>query len=213
VPNLENLKKQAKRYARWRREGKYTVAAAIREALPRFAALSDAEIMAHPFRLADAQELVARQNGFSSWPALVKGCETMSTTQVAPTAKPVLTAAEPQLFVTDIDRAVKFFTGKLGFGLAFVYGEPPFYGQVRRGGATLNLRHVDEPVWNRGDEPDLLSASITVDRLKPLFLELQAKGVRFHQTLTRQPYHAPGRGEFIVADPDGNLILFAGPTD
>ena len=57
-------------------------------------------------------------------------------------AKATITAAEPQLFVSDI-RSCDFFTGELGFAVAFTYGEPPFYAQIVRGGARLNLRHVD----------------------------------------------------------------------
>ena len=60
--------------------------------------------------------------------------------------KAVITAAEPQLFVADIKSSCDFFTSKLGFAVVFTYGEPPFYAQVVRDGARLNLRHVDRPV-------------------------------------------------------------------
>ena len=124
-------------------------------------------------------------------------------------SKPTLLAAEPQLFVADITASCDFYTQKLGFKVAFTYGEPPFYGQVFRDGAHLNLRHLDEPELNamlRARE-DLLAASIAVDDIKPLFLEFQAAGVAFAQTLKTEPW---GARTFIVRDPDGNLILFAG---
>ncbi len=70
MPNLENLKKQAKLYLRWHRDGYYPVAAQIRLFLPRFQRLSDAEILRQPFKLSDAQELVARKAGFVTWAAL-----------------------------------------------------------------------------------------------------------------------------------------------
>ena len=60
------------------------------------------------------------------------------------------------------------------------------------------------------DKEDLLSASITLDDAKPLYLEYQAAGVTFHQTLRTEPW---GARTFIVRDPDGNLILFAGRGD
>jgi catechol 2,3-dioxygenase-like lactoylglutathione lyase family enzyme len=63
-------------------------------------------------------------------------------------SKPTLLAAEPQLFVSDIEASCEFYTKKLGFTVAFVYGEPPFYGQVFRDGARLNIRHLDEPAVN-----------------------------------------------------------------
>ena len=70
MSNLENLRKQAKQYLRWHRERYYPVAAIIREHLPRFRQLSDQEILTAAFRLADAQELVARKEGFEGWQAL-----------------------------------------------------------------------------------------------------------------------------------------------
>lgn len=124
-------------------------------------------------------------------------------------AKPTLLAAEPQLFAADIAASCEFYTQKLGFKVAFTYGEPPFYAQVFRDGASLNFRHLDQSVMDamlRARE-DLLSASITVDDIKPLFLEFQAADVAFAQTLKTEPW---GARTFIVRDPDGNLILFAG---
>jgi catechol 2,3-dioxygenase-like lactoylglutathione lyase family enzyme len=214
MPNLENLKKQAKLYLRWHRYGYYPVAAQIRAVLPRFQHFTDQAILAHPFKLSDAQELIARKAGFENWQALLrgvqaKGVHTMNDAHAETPSKPTLLAAEPQLFVADIVASCDFYTQKLGFKVAFTYGEPPFYGQVVRDGASLNLRHLDRPELNAmlQAREDLLSASITVDDIKPLFLEFQASGAAFAQTLKTEPW---GARTFIVRDPDGNLILFAG---
>jgi len=67
MPNLENLKKQAKLILRWHREQHYPVAAQIRGLMPRFLNMPDSEILAANFKLSDAQEMVARQHGFDSW--------------------------------------------------------------------------------------------------------------------------------------------------
>jgi catechol 2,3-dioxygenase-like lactoylglutathione lyase family enzyme len=214
MPNLENLKKQAKLYLRWHRDGYYPVAAQIRAVLPRFQHLTDQAVLAHSFKLSDAQKLVAKKSGFENWQALLrgvrtKGVHTMNDAHAEAPSKPTLLAAEPQLFVAGIAASCEFYTQKLGFKVAFTYGEPPFYGQVFRDGAHLNLRHLDEPELNamlRARE-DLLAASIAVDDIKPLFLEFQAAGVAFAQTLKTEPW---GARTFIVRDPDGNLILFAG---
>ena len=126
----------------------------------------------------------------------------------------VLSAAEPQLFVTDFGRSAAFFA-KLGFAPVFAYGAPPFYGQVARDAARLNLRHVDRPVIDdalRRHEA-LLSATIPVETggaIEVLFLEFQAAGIPFHQKLRTEPW---GSRAFIIRDPDGNLLLFAGPAD
>lgn len=187
----------------------------IRGVLPDFAERSDREILEGPFRLAEAQELVARRQGFESWSALREGHQelTSATDPVAYPSQPILRNFEPHLFVTDFPRALAFFTEKLGFKIGFTYGEPAFFGQVVRDAAMLSIRRVDGLVLDRSKGRDLLSASIGVSNAKQLFLEFQARGVAFHQALRREPWHGQGQGNFIVADPDGNLIDFGGRTD
>jgi uncharacterized glyoxalase superfamily protein PhnB len=225
MPNLENLRKQAKQYLRWHRERYYPVAAQIRAALPQFRQFSDGQILDANFKLADAQELVARQLGFEGWQALKSGADAMTAAPRQTTPRPILNspnlnspilnAIEAHLFVANIRSSCDFYTNKLGFGVAFVYGDPPYYGQVIRDNARLNLRLVCEPVF-AGDIRErerLLSATITVataNEIKQLFLSYQAAGVRFHQALKKEPW---GARTFVVSDPDGNLILFAGPAD
>jgi uncharacterized glyoxalase superfamily protein PhnB len=220
MPNLENLKKQAKLLLRWHRERHYPVAAQIREHLPRFLNMPDSEILTASFKLSDAQEMVARQQGFDSWQALKTGLSTMSLKVKSSPSKATIVGAEPQLFVADINRSCDFFCKKLGFSLAFSYGKPPYYAQVRRDAARLNLRCVElrcieqpEIESTAGDREELLSVSMTVataDEIKLLFLEFQSAGIAFHQTLNKQPW---GAKNFVVKDPDGNLLLFAGPAD
>lgn len=210
MPNPDHLRKQARLFLRWHRDRHHPVAAELRAHLPRFSGLSDAEVLDQPFRLADALELLARRHGFGSWPALIEGERQMpSPPRPAATASQLL-RAEPCLFVTDMERAVAFYTAKLGFTVAFLHGEPAFYGQVMRDGARLNLRHADMPALTaefRAVTEDALAASVVLEEAKPLFLEYEAAGVAFHQRLRDEPW---GARTFIVADPDGNLILFAG---
>ena len=87
-----------------------------------------------------------------------------------------------------------FFSKKLGFVVAFTYGDPPFYGQVARDSARLNLRCMPMPIIDPQlrDKEDLLSASITLDDAKPLYLEYQAAGVASTRRSARSPgAHAP----------------------
>jgi len=60
--------------------------------------------------------------------------------------KAVISATAAQLFVSDIETSCDFFTQKLGFSIVFVYGEPPFYAQVKRDRGMLNLKSVDHTV-------------------------------------------------------------------
>jgi catechol 2,3-dioxygenase-like lactoylglutathione lyase family enzyme len=152
---------------------------------------------------------------FESWQALKTGPPTMPDHADMTSTKAVINGAEPEVFVADIKASCDFFIGKLGFVLVFTYGEPPFYGQVKRDAARINLRCVERPVIDPAlrDREELLAAALTVataEEIKALFLEFQAAGVAFFQTLKRQPW---GAKNFIVKDPDGNLLLFAGPAE
>lgn len=119
-----------------------------------------------------------------------------------------LLAAEPQLYVRDLDVSVDYYTRVLGFSVAFMYGDPPFYGQVHRDGARLNLRHLDvhpiDPTLR--DAEQLLTASIVLDDADQLFREYQRSGALIVQPLQDEAW---GATTFVVADPDGNRLLFA----
>jgi uncharacterized glyoxalase superfamily protein PhnB len=158
----------------------------------------------------------ARKAPHIEWRALRTGIAAMPDHADMFSTKAVISGAEPQLFVADIKSSCDFFTGKLGFTIAFTYGEPPFYAQVRRDAALINLRCVEQPVIDAGvrDREQLLSASLTVataEEIKALFLEFQNAGVTFFQSLKSEPW---GARNFILKDhPDGNLLLFAGPAE
>ncbi|MGO9325961.1 MAG: VOC family protein [Terracidiphilus sp.] len=130
-------------------------------------------------------------------------------------SQPILTSVAAHLYVRDLKASTEFFTTKLGFNIDFVYGDPPFCGQVCRDNARLALRQMDEPVFAEDirQRESLLSASITLasaDEIKQLFLTYQEAEVPLAQSLQNEPWHAK---TFIVKDPDGNLILFAGPAN
>jgi catechol 2,3-dioxygenase-like lactoylglutathione lyase family enzyme len=215
---------------RWHRDGYHPVAAQIRTALQRFRHLTDHQVMQQPFKLSDAHDLVARQSGFESWQSLQKGVRAMTdnTPAVEPStdaAGAALTAPatdspgafaglEAQLYVADVKAACDFYEAKLGFTVAFTYGEPAFYGQVRREGVSLNLRYVEGPVFvdDIRQREHLLSATVLVPSgaaLRRLFQEFETAGAPFHQRLRQEPW---GARTFVIEDPDGNLVLFTGPA-
>ncbi|HEV7926571.1 MAG TPA: VOC family protein [Verrucomicrobiae bacterium] len=130
-------------------------------------------------------------------------------------SQPILNSVAAHLYVRDLKASTDFFTTKLGFAIDFIYGDPPFYGQVSRDNAKLALRSMDESFFAEDirQREGLLSASITVasaDEIKQLFLAYQGAGAPLAQSLRTEPWQAK---TFVVKDPDGNLILFAGPAN
>jgi catechol 2,3-dioxygenase-like lactoylglutathione lyase family enzyme len=115
------------------------------------------------------------------------------------------------VFVTDFDRSLAFYRDTLGFEVASTYGEPPFWSEVRLDDVAFNLRHVDTSPWVDGDRDrqQLLSVSIVTSDARALFARYQERGVDFQQPLREQPWQSV---EFVVRDPDGNLVLFGSPA-
>lgn len=211
MPNLENLKKQAKALVRLHRERSHHLAIEARAVLPKYASMSDREVLAAAFKLGDAQELIARQHGCDSWAALKAACEAGVAPDHARYPAPGVAVgpvfAMPMLYVSDVRRAADHWKQALGFQ-PFLEGEPPFYAEVRRGGASLALRHTHRPVWNaraRADEKELWQASIGVRGVKALYLEYIAAGATVSTPLRREPW---GAWAFAVEDPDGNQVGF-----
>ena len=207
MSNLENLKKQAKALVRLHRERSHHLAIVARAVLPKYAAMKDGEILAADFKLGDAQELIARQHGCQSWAELKTTCD------AAPPPEPVAPGnvgplyAQPMLYVSNVRRAAEHYERVLGF-TPFLEGDPPFYAEVRRGGASLALRGTHQSVWNaaaRAEEPMFWQASIAVRGAKALYLEYVAAGATICMPLRREPW---GVWDFAVEDPDGNQVGF-----
>jgi uncharacterized glyoxalase superfamily protein PhnB len=208
--NLENLKKQAKALVRLHRERSYHLASVARETLPKFAHLSDGQVLAAAFKLSDAQALVARQHGYDSWSALKAAAALAAPEPERPAqAGTGVLFAVPILYVADVRRALACYAEVLGFEVLQVSGEPPFYAEVRRGGASLGLRLIHGQAYNpevRAHEVMFAQASIRVGDAKGLYLEVLAAGARIETPLQRDPW---GPLYFVVEDPDGNLIVFS----
>ncbi len=113
----------------------------------------------------------------------------------------------PILFVRDVSASAAFFEEKLGFATDFLYGAPPFYGSVSRGGACLHFRCVHQP--NFADlaarEGSLILATVEVSDVQGLFEEFRERGVDFAQMPIKQAW---GGTDFHVRDPDGNVVSF-----
>lgn len=124
----------------------------------------------------------------------------------------MLLYAEPQIYSLDIDVSLEFYQDFLGFQVVYCYGKPPFYAQVARDGVRINIRKVCIlPMTEafRQQEVDALALTITLGDPEPLRSEFEGKAIPFHQQLRTEPW---GARTFIVRDPDGNLIAFAGPA-
>lgn len=123
---------------------------------------------------------------------------------------PRLSSLAPQLLVTDLPRAMAFYRR-----LGFAFGEPwsGFYAIGRRDGFELHLKLPPAGTARRSRrdgqriDDERLDATAGVDGIQALHAALVADGVPILRGLAPTGW---GTLDFVVEDPDGNLVCFGG---
>jgi catechol 2,3-dioxygenase-like lactoylglutathione lyase family enzyme len=106
--------------------------------------------------------------------------------------------AAPGIFVTDLERALAFYCGVLGFTKTFENGDPVGFVIVEKDRAELHLSRVRE------HRPSVQNvAHLLVSDAKALYEHCTAHGVRIVKALRDADY---GMRTFVMADPDGNRL-------
>ena len=110
-----------------------------------------------------------------------------------------------ELPVTDQNRALAFYTEKLGFRILqdTPYKDGWRWIELALPGAETAILLTPRENTETGDRPTLVFA---VDDVAITYEELQAKGVHFTQRPTRAPWK-PGESFALFRDSEGNTIL------
>ncbi|MDE0177330.1 MAG: VOC family protein [Gammaproteobacteria bacterium] len=111
----------------------------------------------------------------------------------------------PQLRTSDLERAIGFYTRKLGFALSFRYQD--FYAGVSCGDRMIHLKLVDDP------DPGIefvrsgqhLHIHLGVRDIHAAFRQVQEAGVKIVEEISERPW---GMTEFVIEDPDGHTLYF-----
>jgi len=118
-----------------------------------------------------------------------------------------LTGISPVLLVADMDRAVNYFSDRLGFHCE-VFGNPSDFATADRDAATILLAVAADserivPNWKIVH--NMWDAYIRVDDVDAVYEEVQERGAAIDYTIYDAPH---GFREFGVQDPDGHDIAF-----
>lgn len=109
-----------------------------------------------------------------------------------------------RVFVSDMERAVDFYSSALGIPVRNRSDEFPDFVEMATEGAVLGL---NRPADDRPDEKALIGRptgiTLIADDLHSVHSSLSAKGVRFSSPPTPMPW---GALMTTVFDPDGNGI-------
>jgi predicted enzyme related to lactoylglutathione lyase len=110
------------------------------------------------------------------------------------------------VYVTDVDRAIKFYTQALGFERR----SDARMGQVRwvelapgKGSTVITLASEGFPIWSPEKVGGFSGMTLAADDAEWTYSRLRAAGVRFEQ----EPHTTPWGTQAIIADPDGNTFV------
>ena len=109
--------------------------------------------------------------------------------------------AVPGLHVSDMKRALKFWTDTLGFAGTFTSGDPVCSAILNRDGVDMHIG-LDSGAAGYGH------CHMSVDSVDPLYEPCLAAGVTVKQP---PPLQSWGLRDILPCDPDGNALEIAEP--
>lgn len=123
----------------------------------------------------------------------------------------------PELYCSDFQRSLKFYTEILGFTLAYARPEERFAFFEREGAQLMIEQSTDpartwltaelSPPYGRG-----VNFQIAVSDVDALYAAVQAAGCRIFLPMEEKWYRRDatllGNRQFLVLDPDGYLLRF-----
>ena len=116
----------------------------------------------------------------------------------------------PLFLVEDVAATADYYRDKLGFHYERLWGDPPAFCMVERGGVILMLKQLPN---KRGMRPNRLAdpdgetwdAYVWVDDADSLCKEFKDKGVKITREICDQPY---GNRDFDIEDCNGYRLCF-----
>jgi len=194
-PNLDHLRREAKRLLRALKAGDSDTVSLLRR-LRKYAGTGEAEITASA-TLLDVQQALARDYGYDGWPALKNYVESRT---------PVLYPFRPVLRIGSYDEALDHYAGWLGFKLEWDWREAPGQPVI----AAFSRDGVEFMVNEYPDTLGPIELHLNVKNLDALAEEWNARRPGSAQVRIGPPGEFP---EVRIADPWGNVMAFEGKED
>lgn len=113
----------------------------------------------------------------------------------------IFCAAATLFVVNDVPKSIAHYRDVFGFDVVFTYGEPVFYGGVRRDDVVIHFQAASQTRRSAGHG----AANIFVTEVDELHAEMQSRGARILQQPGNRAY---GIRDFDVLDLDGNQLSF-----
>ena len=128
-------------------------------------------------------------------------------TAIAPPRTGPLTAGgSPTIYISDMDRAVQFYTDTLGLKIAYRAGN--HFCMIDAGGGLMIGLHPAGPRSPRPGAKGSISVGLNVARpIEQVVAELRERGVKFDTSRSASGINDDGAVKLAdFADPDGNAL-------
>ena len=165
APNMEQIKKQAKDLLKGHQAQDADAIGRIHQFHPQLSKLSQSDIPAGGFTLADAQLTVAREHGFASWPRLKKHVDSLT---LAGRLKAAITADDVSLVMQMVQKNPELLRAPVGYGgsgpltwAAECRQAPPSAARLE---IARRLIEAGADIHEGGDAP-LMRAALRDDRI------------------------------------------------
>ncbi len=110
---------------------------------------------------------------------------------------PAVREINPVLIVTDMQKALAYYTEKLGFELSFAWEEDVSYAILKCNDQQIHL--------SLSDTKNPSHIYLFCDNVSKLYPELKAAGANISQEIKTMPWEMI---EFEVTDSDGNKLVY-----
>ena len=121
--------------------------------------------------------------------------------------RPKVTSTSPLFVVSDLERSIDFYCGKLGFREPSIWGEPPCFAMINRDRFEIMLSLAEDAAHVRPNGPQRIwDVYINVADLDAELMALKEAGVPLDLEAHTTEYDMI---EAEVVDPDGYRICFA----
>lgn len=194
-PNLDHLKREAKRILRALRAGDSTELALLQQ-LSKYAGVAESDITAAA-TLLDVQHALAHDYGYAGWPALKTYVESRT---------PVLLPFRPVLRIGSYEEALDHYAAWLGFKLEWDWREAPGQPVI----AAFSRDGVEFMVSEYPDTLGPVELHLNVRNLDALVEEWNGRRPGSAEIRIGPPGEFP---EARIRDPWGNVMAFEGKED
>jgi uncharacterized glyoxalase superfamily protein PhnB len=113
------------------------------------------------------------------------------------------TRSNPLYPVSDVAAAITWFEDVCGFKATFVHdgAHGPNYAVLYRDGVSIHLVRAAEA--QHGVKPPVQAQFWVGDELDDMFARAERQGARILEEIQEHPW---GHRDFLLADPDGNIV-------